>query len=640
MAHIELQLLSSLIEYGEMKTVIEEGITVDIFSQPEARAIFESIMTYYQGKDTRNIVPNWDWIYKRFPVVDFPRPSKRLTTRALCIETKQNWLKRRLEDLLASVSDIYETEPVEALTELFTTCKSLQTGTSKSRDIVLSDSMEEVRRQYFLAKDSTGYSGIPYPTGWGYHTENGEPKILKRTGRQDHPLNEQTRGKQNGEFILIYGRPKCVVADQRLLTPSGMIKIKDASKKITTVASIDEQKIKWGKCHIYSVGKKEAVLIITRNSYSVKVSIDHLMMVPNMRFVRAGKLQIGEYVGVVNENKLEHLLDQHKFSTKQNDKTSHSDINWEEIIKIEKLGEKECYDVTMCDSSRPVFLVENFVTHNSMKTWLLIDMAVEDYMHNHCRTLIFTKEMTPEQIRTRFVARMLGVNYLAFKNGELSESEEDDFLSLVSELKEEEERFKKDGKRCSLLITTGWTGKDTTNDLVSLDAKIEEFEPQVVYVDAIYLFETVKNGKSQIHQEVKQIAYGLKSIAYDRNVPIIATSQANRKGEETKGSTLSEIAYGDSLGQACDLALRIIKRELEGGIKLACIISGGREVILPGFLLTAEPASCFQLDQIFESQRQIQAQFKAEEEMIAAEEARAAKKMQGGSIKAHMNDWK
>lgn len=484
-AHIELQLLSSLIEFGDMKTVLEEGITIDFFSQPEARAIFEAILTYYQEKDTRNIVPTWDWIYKRFPVVDFPNPSKRLSTRALCIETKEHWLRKKIETMLVDISDIYETEPTEALTELITSCKELQITTIKTRDIVLSDTIDEVKSEYFRAKNSTGYTGIPFPAGWGYHTADGRPKIIKKKGRQDHPLNEQTRGKQKGDFILFYGRPK------------------------------------------------------------------------------------------------------------------------------------------------------------SMKTWLLIDMAVDDYMNNHCRTLIFTKEMTPKQLRLRFVARILGVDYLAFKNGELTKQQEIEFLDLVEELKAEEERFKKNGKNCSLLITSGWTGKNSIDDLASLDAKIEEFEPDIAYVDAAYLFETIKGDKLQIWQNIKYVAYGLKTLANNRNIPLVATSQANRKGEETKGSTLSEIAYGDTLGQACDLAIRVIKRELEDGVKLACIISGGREVILPGFLLIAEPAIKFQLDQIFESQRQIQVQFRAEEEMIAAEEARAIKKLQGeGTVRAFSKEWR
>ena len=472
-AHVELHLLSKLIQYTEMKVVLEEGITADTFGQPEARALFEAIMDYYQDRSTRNIVPNWDWIDRNFSTVDLPEPSNRYSTKALCLEVKKSWASRKLESILHDAGETYETEPLETVSQLTTALKELQIATNKSRDILLSDTMSDVKREYLMAKENTGYTGIPYPLGWGYCLDDGSPRLLKKTGRQDHPLNEQTRGKQNGEFILLYGRPK------------------------------------------------------------------------------------------------------------------------------------------------------------SLKTWLLIDMAVEDYAINHCRTLIFTKEMSPEQLRTRFVARLLEVDYMAFKNGDLSKEQEDEFEDLVEHLQEDELRFKQQGKKSALLITTGWTGKNNIGDLASLEAKIEEFEPDVVYVDAAYLMSVMRKGARSDWQDMKEISYGLKGLARDRNIPIVATSQANRKGEETKGSTLSEIAYGDSFGQACDVAMRIIKREMEdGSIKLACIISGGREIKLPGFLLNAEPAVQFRLEQIFESNRQIQAQFRAEEEAIAAEERRAQAKFQ------------
>jgi hypothetical protein len=36
-AHVELHLLSKIIDDGELKDVLDEGITVDMFGQPEAR---------------------------------------------------------------------------------------------------------------------------------------------------------------------------------------------------------------------------------------------------------------------------------------------------------------------------------------------------------------------------------------------------------------------------------------------------------------------------------------------------------------------------------------------------------------------------------------------------------------------------
>jgi hypothetical protein len=351
--------------------------------------------------------------------------------------------------------------------------KALQVTSEESRDLILADCTESMKNDYVMVEEARGMLGIPWPVGWGYHTESGRPKILKKTGRQHHPLNEQSGGMRGGEFILLYGRPK------------------------------------------------------------------------------------------------------------------------------------------------------------SMKTWCLVDMTVECYYHLNQRVLVFTKEMTPEQLRWRIVARMLGVDYLALKSGQLPEDQREEFVDLLDTMKAEEERLMKRGQNRSMLITTGWKRGSVQSGLQSLQSKIEEFEPDIVMADSVYLMKAMKNKDGgAFWQDMAEIAYGLHDLAVEYRIPIVATSQANRRGEELKGSSLAEIAYGDTFGQACDYAIRVIKTEEDDGKKfLSLIFAGAREIDLPGLRLEVECAQKFQLDKMFESQRQIMAQFKAEEEAIAREEEEAAKRI-------------
>jgi hypothetical protein len=256
-------------------------------------------------------------------------------------------------------------------------------------------------------------------------------------------------------------------------------------------------------------------------------------------------------------------------------------------------------------------------------------MTVECYYHLNQRVLVFTKEMTPEQLRWRIVARMQGVDYTALKSGQLPEDQRDEFFDLLDTMKAEEERLMRRGQNRSMLITTGWKRGSVQSGLQSLQAKIEEFEPDIVMADSVYLMKVMKNKDGgAFWQDMAEIAYGLHDLAVEYRIPIVATSQANRKGEELKGSSLAEIAYGDTFGQACDYAIRVIKTEDDAGKTfLSLIFAGAREIKLPGLRLEVECASKFQLDQMFESQRQIMAQFKAEEEAIAREEEDAAKKI-------------
>jgi hypothetical protein len=195
-------------------------------------------------------------------------------------------------------------------------------------------------------------------------------------------------------------------------------------------------------------------------------------------------------------------------------------------------------------------------------------------------------------------------------------------------LKDEEERLRKRGHNRSMLITTGWTGPNVQTGLQSLDTKVREFEPDIVMADSVYLMKATKNKEGAFWQDIAEIAYGLKDIAMEYRIPVVATSQANRRGEELKGSSMAEIAYGDTFGQACDYAIRVIKTDDDDGRTfLSLIFSGSREMKLPGLRLGVEIAQSFMLDQVFESQRQIMAQFRAEEEAIAREEEEAAKKI-------------
>lgn len=469
-SHYELLLLSKVIETGGMKTMMHEGIRYEMFRTDDGRLLYNYLIDYFQGKKTRNSVPTLDMVLNQYPTLDLPDPPEHMTIEALCQEVRDEWVRGRVEEINDKIKDMYEDDPRGAVQCMYQDAKSIAAGSEVGDDEILADSSGDILREYYQAKDQLGYLGIPYPMGWGYHTKSGKPKVSKKTGQQFHPLNEQTRGMLNTEFILLYGRPK------------------------------------------------------------------------------------------------------------------------------------------------------------SLKTWLLMDVAVECYLHHNCRVLVFTKEMAPQQLRTRFVARMIGVDYQAFRNGKLSAEDEATLVDTVQHLKEEETRiFKQKNRNRSVLFTSGW-GNSSASGLMELRAKIEEFEPDIVCADSVYLIQAVKKGSGVMYQDKGEIAYGLKEIAREYKIPLLATSQANRLGEETKGSTMAEIAYSDAFAQACDLALRVIKTESDDGdTLLSVIISGAREIKMAGFELVAVPAVKFQMTQIFESHRQVLARFRAEEIAQAKEEERAFK---------------
>lgn len=469
-AHVEYQLLSRIVEEGDLKTVLDEKITPDKFTIPEARAAFEEIISYYQTKETRNLVPDEDQLLEKMPTLELPKTSRRTTLAQLCVEVRNEWIREQLNQAATAAFDTYEKDPIGAVDRLIQDCKLLQMTAHRTKDVDYAASAADAWEEYQRIKNAEGVTGIPFPMGWGYHDEQGKPKILKKTGRHHHPLNEQSQGIQKEDLILLYGRPK------------------------------------------------------------------------------------------------------------------------------------------------------------SMKTWTLVDMINECYYHHHYRTLVFSKEMPPEQLRRRIVARMMGFDYRLYTQGLLSPEQEEDFYDTVVNLKAEELRFRGKGVNRGMLITSGWEEGSWFTGLESVRQKIEEFEPDICFLDAAYLLDDDGKSDKAIWQVILKLAYGLKKMCSHFGIPIVATTQANRKGEETRGSTMAEIAYGDAFAQACDLAIRVIKKEGEdGGVRLAMVVAGAREMTMAGFELEAVPAEKFQLVRVYESQRQIQAQFKAEEQMIAMEEEKQAR---------------
>jgi len=469
----ELQLISLIAETGELRPVLRAGLRKEMMSGAEARAMFKYIMDYFRGTDTRNLVPTRDQLLARFPSVDIPpAPIKRTTLAALVKEVRNFWVGKQVVKILEDGRETLEFDPDASVSFMLHDLRNLVMGSRPGGDIILADGAPDAWERYMAAKSSDVLQGIPYPQGWGRFNDDGRPRILDSTGRQDHPLNEQTRGLIGGQLIIFYGRPK------------------------------------------------------------------------------------------------------------------------------------------------------------SMKTWSVVDIAADAHARYNCRVLFYTKELRPEQVEDRILAREAEVLYSAMRMGTLDPFQEAVLRDISLRMAEEETRFNNGGRAPSLLITSGW-GERGSNDIDCLYAKAEEFEPDLIIADAAYLMEEHTGGKKQIWESMTNVSRALKRCANDLGVPVVATTQANRSGEDGKGQNVSEIAYSDALGQDCDMAVRVIKQERDGGdgVHLDLVIPAAREITLAGLRLHVIPATTMRLVHTYESQRRIQQILQGEAMAYAEEQDRASKRV-------------
>jgi len=239
----------------------------------------------------------------------------------------------------------------------------------------------------------------------------------------------------------------------------------------------------------------------------------------------------------------------------------------------------------------------------SLKTWLALHVMVYAYDYANRRILIYTREMSPEQMMNRCICLILGAPYEAYKKGYLHKiphpyggTMEDAFYGLMSTMREDEKGLVslKSGKNKSLIITSD--RQDVRGGGVSgLRRKIEDHEPDIVLADAVYLMRNDRKGVRSVKwDDQAAISQDLKEVAQDFNIPVVVTNQANRISEGKKGESASNMAFSDAYAQDCDLGIEILKKRIDREHnELALAITASREVNMAGFAIHGNPGNDF-----------------------------------------------
>lgn len=229
----------------------------------------------------------------------------------------------------------------------------------------------------------------------------------------------------------------------------------------------------------------------------------------------------------------------------------------------------------------------------SMKTWCALSVAVHINKYAHARVLVYSLEMAPPQIMRRVAALRTGVDYKNFKNGSLQAAEYQRVFQELANLKGEAQGAT---DKHNTFMVCGTSG-DGGGGVSFLHAKIREFRPDIVLVDGMYLMKDDRQKARTIDwKAIAHISQDLKRTAQEFNVPVIGVTQANRKADKNAANAdLGEIAYADSLGQDCDLAIRVQKRINKDSKlpELVMALPGMREGDLDAFLINAIPAVDF-----------------------------------------------
>ena len=264
----------------------------------------------------------------------------------------------------------------------------------------------------------------------------------------------------------------------------------------------------------------------------------------------------------------------------------------------------------------------------SMKTWVLACLVAWCYS-NDKKLVLYTKEMTPDNIYQRVTACICQIVYSSMRDGiSLTEAEWLRFNDLYNHLL-------LDPTWASLITVLNGRDAPPGGDNVSwLASKIDKHKPAVCFIDGIYLLSD-QNKKTKDHERVTSISRDLRSMNLGNGVPIIATMQANRKAAGHGDANLDEIAYSDALSQDCTAAIRTIQRKeqpseeekqhnpnVQPKVFIDLVFGGSREYSLHGLRLNAKPAIDFTQNKEL-NEADVLASREADEE--AQEERKAAR---------------
>ncbi|WP_363348586.1 replicative DNA helicase [Methylocystis echinoides] len=163
----------------------------------------------------------------------------------------------------------------------------------------------------------------------------------------------------------------------------------------------------------------------------------------------------------------------------------------------------------------------------------------------------FSLEMSAEQLATRVIAEQSGVPSYKIRRGDLNQ---DDFERIVAASREMQ----------SIPFYIDQSGGISIAQLVARARRLKRQKGlDLLVVDYLQLLAGSKSRNDNRVQELTEITTGLKALAKELNVPVIALSQLSRQVEarDDKRPQLSDLRESGSIEQDADVVLFVYREE-------------------------------------------------------------------------------
>jgi replicative DNA helicase len=229
-----------------------------------------------------------------------------------------------------------------------------------------------------------------------------------------------------------------------------------------------------------------------------------------------------------------------------------SDLWWDEVVSIQPAGEQETYDLQVEGDCN--FVADDFVVHNSA---LVTNMAENVALHPErpLPVALFSLEMSEAELAQRFIASQATIKGDDLRKGRLKDERK------WKRVLDTATRYDK----APLFV-------DDSSDIGILEirAKARRLHQQtegglgLIIVDYLQLMRPDPTIDSRV-QQVGEMSRGLKILARELGVPVIALSQLSRAVESRsatdKRPMLSDLRESGQIEQDADLVMFIYRDE-------------------------------------------------------------------------------
>jgi replicative DNA helicase len=188
------------------------------------------------------------------------------------------------------------------------------------------------------------------------------------------------------------------------------------------------------------------------------------------------------------------------------------------------------------------------------KTTFALDIARMAAIDQKSSVGVFSLEMSKEQLVDRLLCAQSNVSLWKMRSGKLSDSEEDNDFAKIGEgmgQLSEAQIYIDDSPNCSVMEIR------TKARRLKVEKNLD-----LIIIDYLQLMEgRGKNSDNRV-QEVAEISRGLKGIARELNIPVIALSQLSRAVEATKPAIpkLAHLRDSGSIEQDADIVMFIYRK--------------------------------------------------------------------------------